>query len=1227
MPSPNALSAYADYVPLDRRQALAAGAALAEHAEGAVLLADMAGFTPLTETIAQVFGPHRGAEELLLLLNRLYEALIAECDRFGGSVVGFAGDAITVWFPREAAEPAAAAALRAAACALAMQAALRPMRTIPIPNGPTLTVALKTTVGAGPVRRLLVGDPAQYVTEVLAGATMTRLGAAAARTRRDEVRLEAEAARLLAGHIVPGAEAETLQGLLTPAPERPWPALPAEALSAEQVRPWLLPPVYARLRAGQGEFLTELRPTVSLFVKFTDLDYDHDPAAGARLDAYIRWVQACLTRHAGWLLQVTLGDKGSYLYAAFGAPVAHGDDAARAAAAALALQQPPPELAEIGRAQIGVSGGLSRVGAVGATTRTYGVIGDATNVAARLMEAAAGQPWVSANLAPALSRRFQIEWLAPLQLKGKARPVPVLALHGARSAELAHLAEPQPALPLVGRRAELAEIEARLALAAAGQGQIVVITGEAGLGKSRLLAEALNRAAAAGFTSLGGAAHSTSTQTAYAAWQPIWRGFFGLEPRAPAEAQLAHLEHQLEAALHPRLPLLGEALNLTVPENEVTRSLDARLRKESREALLTDCLRLGLPRRGAPLALVLEDAHWLDALSVDLLAVIGRALAQWPVLLLVAARPPEAAHTALPVLALPHCTEVALTQLSPAEAGQFVEHRIALEFPGQPAPAPAVVATIAARAEGNPFYIEELLSYARDRGVALSDPAALERLELPGSLASLVLSRIDQLSTEQQTTLKVASVIGRSFAAEWLWGVYPQLGTEARVREDLEWLARLNITPLDTPEPELIYLFRHATTQEVAYASMPFGMRAQLHGQLAGWLEGQPTGPTLDLLAYHYGRSANRAKQREYLRRAGEAAAARYANPAAITYFTGLLEVLDPDEHGPTLLALARLLAITGASAAAEARCREAAALAERLGQTPLHAEALKALGMLKRTLGAYAEAEALLTAARAHYTALADHPNLIEVLSELAFVYLYQARAEAAQTLVEQGLALAEAEGQPRLVARALHILGTVAWFRTDFPAARHNWLKSIALKRALGDKPGVADLGVNLATTAFDEGRYDEAYGLITESVALYAEMGARRQYAQARLLVPPLLMMRGEAEAAWALQTENLALARDLHALQQVADGLVLLGWQTQQTRPTAAAFRYALQLVGAAARLLKEQGSQMIPFTRKRAASIKADGQQVLGEAGAAEALAAGEALTWQAAVAVALAGPG
>ncbi len=904
------------YLPQDRRATLTSGVPLPARSAGAALFADISGFTPLTEALARALGPRRGAEALIQQINAVYEPLLEAVEVHVGSIVGFAGDAVTCWFD-DAGTPGAGAG-RAVACARAMQAAMDGFAALPHPAGGTLALCLKVAVATGPARRFLAGDPQTYLLEVLAGATIDRMAAAEHVARAAEIVVDqatiaalgdqdvtacrtdpATGARFAVittagrGEGVKGRKGEGERPLHPFSPSPPHPFTP----SPEQLRPWLLPTVYNRLVAGQGEFLTELRPVVACFVRFGGLDYDTDPQAPAKLNDYICWVQRVVAAYEGVVLDLTLGDKGSYLYAAWGAPVAHEDDVHRAAHAALELRDPPPDFRFIGPVQIGLSRGEMRVGAYGSTTRrTYGALGDEVNLAARLMQAAPpGQILASGRVQAACADDFTWEALPPFQVKGKLALVPAYRLHVARQSTF-RLHEPRYYAPLVGRRAELAQIATTLVRAAKGAGQIIGVVGEAGLGKSRLVAEAARAAHTAGWRVYGGAAQSFGISSAYLAWQPIWRAFFGLTAEHEAEGA-AHIQREL-ARLAPgateRLPLLEPVLGLTLPGTELTASMDEKLRKESREALLIDLLQAHAHQW--PVLLVLEDCHWLDPLSHELLEAIGRAITHLPVAVLLAYRNADQADESAPrVTALPQFTALELTSLTPDEAATFLTMRLVAARPGA-ALAPVLIERLIERAQGNPFYLEELLAYLLDRDVDLTDPALGARVELPVSLQSLILSRVDQLDDRAQLTLKAASVLGRLIRVAWLAGYQPTFGAE-QLQSDLAELARLDLVVLDTPDPELAYLFKHIISHEVVYGSLAEEVRARLHGQVATWLE-RAGSADLYLLAYHYSLSVFTAKRREYLRRAGDAAAAAWSNAAAAGYYERLLAELAEADSG-----------------------------------------------------------------------------------------------------------------------------------------------------------------------------------------------------------------------------------------------------------------------------------------------------------------------------------------
>jgi adenylate cyclase len=438
----------------------------------------------------------------------------------------------------------------------------------------------------------------------------------------------------------------------------------------------------------------------------------------------------------------------------------------------LALRALPEELSFLTPLQLGLSQGVLRTGAYGGPSRrTYGALGDEVNLAARLMSRAApGEVLVSGRMRAALADAFALEPLEPILLKGMPEPLPVFRLAGARQRVL-RLSEPAYALPMVGRQAELQLIGDRLALTLAGQGQVLGIIAEAGMGKSRLVAEALRLARQRGVRTVGGSCQSYGTTTPYLVWEPIWRALFDLNPELPIRRQIRALEGLIAEWAPERseaMPLLGSLLGLDLPENAFTQTLDPQHRKSALEALLMECLTGGAREahgEGGGLLLVLEDLHWIDALSHDLLERVAQAALQLPVLLVLAYRQPEPLRRQAPhIEALPHFTRVVLGPLTEAEAAQAIRAKLAQLLPERKGAATsALIARISAKAQGNPFYAEELLNYLRDRGIDPQDSAAIADLDLPSSLHALILSRIDQLSVQQQSTLKVASVIGRLF--------------------------------------------------------------------------------------------------------------------------------------------------------------------------------------------------------------------------------------------------------------------------------------------------------------------------------------------------------------------------------------------------------------------------------------------------------------------------------
>jgi adenylate cyclase len=1160
------------YLAQDRLRALARGESLPSRTTGSALFADISGFTALTEALRNSLGARRGAEELTRRIEAVYSALITQIELFGGSVIEFAGDSMLCWFDDDLSVAAAIESLdeiiqtrgaqRAVACGVVLQRAMRAFTRIVLPDKSTTALTLKVAVASGTAHRFIVGTPSIRQIDTLVGATIARTATAEHQAHAGEVILDEVTTNIMGEGITIQEWREdkesnerfaVIGGLTQPIDPPVLMQLEAGYLMPEELHPWVHAPLVEREQAGQVAFLIEFRPCVTMFVRFTGIDFDHD-LAGPQLDAFICQAQEIVARHGGTFLQLTIGDKGSYAYINFGVLSAHEDDARRAVGAALELQDSTRPFGFLQPLQIGITQGTLRVGAYGGHSRkTFGALGDEVNLAARLMTtAAAGEILLSGHVHKAVEPYFVFEPRYPVGVKGKAEPVPVFAVTGDRKQRAIRLQEPTYALPMVGRANELMIIEEKLELALSGKSQVIGLIAEAGMGKSRLVAEVIRLARRKGFGGYGGACLSDGVNTPYFSWKPIWSAFFDIDPAAPLKKQMRTLENALEDYAPDRLqamPLLKSVLDMDIPENDFTSSLEPQYRKSALTALFEDCLRAAAKEE--PILIVVEDVHWIDTLSHDLLEDLAKTLVNCPVCLVLAYRPAQLMRLQASRLeVLPQFTKIELHELNRLEAEQAIRAKLAQLYPARAGAIPVqLVDRLMERAQGNPFYLEELLNYLRDRGLDPRDPADLQKIELPDSLHALVLSRIDQLSEREKTTLRVASIVGRLFRAAWLPGYYPALGDLAHVKVDLDKLESMDITPLDS-EADLAYLFKHIVTHEVTYESLPFGLRAQLHEQLARYLEKQIANGSLletavlDILAFHYSRSNNAGKQREYLRKAGEAAQKSFANDGTLEYYGRLLPLLtDAMEKTEIHLKRGQVLELMGKWDDAESDYRAALELSKDNGA--LKASTQFALGKLSRLLGKFEFALEWLVQAKEMRTALGDNAGLAQVLVETGFVLGLKGEIAQGRESLKEGLILARETDNKLDAALALTWLGGLAGGQGDYATGRALLEQSLNLHREIGEKRGIASSLTTLGYVAYHQGDYATARPLFEESLNLHREIGDKRGIAGSLYDLGTVAYRRGDYTTAQALLEQALSMAREMGDRNGTAMALNELG----------------------------------------------------------------------------------
>jgi predicted ATPase/class 3 adenylate cyclase len=897
----------ASYAPAWVRRRLAEGVqapAAGEHVEltGAVLFADVSGFTPLADRLA--LRGAAGAEELSRLLNDYFGLLLAVVAEHGGEPFKFAGDALMALWPAAAAD-LATATQRAAACALAIQTRLRHFET---PGSATLS--LRVAVGQGSGSGMQLEANGRWF-GVVGGPPLSDALRALSRAHAREAVVSADAWNAIvarASGAPAGLGCWRLTHVDPPPPLQTAPlSAQAEAQAAAQaaadatanphplLHAYVPEPARARLAVGHGAWLGELRHVTALFAHVGGLDHLH-ASAPQRLQAVLRAAQPIVQRCQGHLHELVVDDKGVVLVALFGLPPAgHEDGAARGTRAALDLCAALDAIGHPGA--VGVTTGVCFCGVVGsAIRREYTVVGDAMNVASRLMDAArllhdtGGSPRVLCDEATWQSATGKLDFrvLDPISVKGKSEPLAVAQPTGAHERRTNEARSTRPGTQLIGRQAErLAISEALHRCRQGGTAGTLLLIGEAGMGKTRLVAELLAQAAALGITALHGEADAIEAATPYFAWRRPFAELLGLQGLPAGSDNTARRNAALAklASLGPahlaRAPLLEAVATLGLPDTPETAQMSGQQRATATRELLLDLLTAcasasttattTATTTAAPTAVVLEDAHWFDAASWALLLEASRRIPQLQ--LSVTARPlGDVEPLELTALqALPHCQRLNLQPLSGEETLAVVCARLGV--PGLP---PDVDSMIRSRAAGLPLFAEELGLALLETGVIeiqdgrckLTHGVDLAALELPDTVQGVVTARIDRLTPREALAIKVGSVIGTSFGAQILGDVHPVRDDVGHLQEALVHLREAELTVQEAPDPQLTYAFKHIVTREVAYNLMLFAQRRQLHQAVAEWYEahiGEQRSEMLALLAHHWARAGVVPKAVAYL--------------------------------------------------------------------------------------------------------------------------------------------------------------------------------------------------------------------------------------------------------------------------------------------------------------------------------------------------------------------------
>lgn len=904
-----------------------------------------------------------------------------------------------------------------------------------------------------------------------------------------------------------------------------------------------VPPVVAEGILHDREWLRgERREVTVLFadaVGFTNLAASLDAESIFELinDLLGRLVE-CVHRYDGMVDKFT----GDGLMAVFGAPIAHENDAELALRAALDMQKAAAEFEPIARARlgaplqirIGIHSGPVVAGIIGAQEQAaYTVIGETVNVASRLEALARpGGILVGPHVYQQTRARFEFQAMGTTRVKGIDEPMAVYEAIGERPRPL--LTRGIAGVPgiFLGREAELEQLHAVLAAFLQDRlGRLVVIQGEAGVGKSRLVAEWLSNATSDQVTVRYGRALPYARGTGYDVFRSLLQEAVRTCP--PGLAWDARVSHPLRIFLWHMLGLLPPEGLAPLHHLEPERIKQLTILALREWVLGEASLR--------PVVLVLEDFHWADDLSRDALQALVNMIHEAPVLLCVVTRPrpdkplnltlPTKTPTVSP--ATPLYLQLDLEPLSPEDSQALLGHLISLEEMPK-----AFINTVQTCAEGNPFYIEEFVRMLiekealvlQDGRWRLTSPLALQTLEIPTTLRGLMLARVDRLPEDLQAVLRTAAVIGVQFPARLLEKVERRLHGPVAVIPALERLRDLGLLVERPQAGEQVYAFRHIVTQEAIYRSLLRSQCPELHRVVAECIESLYTDDLtnqVEALALHYDRARVRDKALHYTLWAGNRARERFANREAIEYYSRALQLSQhlsgyAAERWQAAVGLGHVEQRIGEYHEAIA-CYQAAL--DEWGEAPPEARARAMLGLAQvwNKQGDIQAAEGWLERALAQIgDCSATFPALYaQICSELGWISLRRGDLDAAQELLERGLALVEGSEHYDVLSSILNRLGAVHYNRGEWRRATECAERALALCRQLGDLVGCARSLISLGALKQSGGDWSGALADYEQAVELNERVGEIEGLALACTSLGVLCTMRGE----WRKAEENL------------------------------------------------------------------------------------------------------
>jgi class 3 adenylate cyclase/tetratricopeptide (TPR) repeat protein len=1122
--------------------------------DGSMLFVDISGFTKMSERLAR--HGKVGAEEVTDVLGAVFTRLLAVAYGEDGSLLKFGGDALLLWFSGDG------HAVRAATAAHSMRATLRSVGRLDTTAG-KVVLRMSAGVNTGSFHFFLVGESHREL--VVTGPAASRTVLMESTATAGEILVSRDTAAALPGKALgqPKGEGVLLRsGPATLSFQHDDVEIPLTAIDISEGIPLAL-----REHLQSGATDPEHRNATIAFVHFDGVDAlvknaGADVVANG-LHELITCVQGAAAETGVTFLGTDIDHDGGKVILVAGAPNALGDDEGRMLLTLRSILDAETAVP----VRIGVNKGHVFAGDIGpGYRRTYTVMGDAVNLAARVMSMAVpGQILATGPVLDASSVAFNAVALEPFMVKGKKDPVHAYMVgHATGSKPESSVFE----FPLIGRDAEMDAFRRALLELRGDRGSLIELVGNAGMGKTRLLNEF--RAEATDLPQLVSACELYESSVPYLPIRQLLRLLLGHIHGQDAVAAAARLEEDVRGRapeLLRWLPLLGIVADLPVPMTPEVSDLDEEFRKAKLEEVTTEYLARVIT---VPTLVVIEDAHWMDAGSSDLLELIAGRIRELPWLICVSRRDEETGFV-MPEAA--RCTSLRLTPLGDDALGELIG--IATEDAPFP---PHAVHELSDRSGGNPLFLQELVQAARTAGTVEG---------LPDSIDGMVTAEIDRLDPTDRRLLRYASVLGVSFEGLLLTS-----------------LLEAEHTPIGrTAFPRLVqfihdegngrYRFRHALMRDSAYEGLPYRTRKKLHARAGTAIlaaAGDDDHEQAELLSMHFFLAGESERAFRYSTIAAERAEGSYANVEASRFLRRAIdagrrsnleaeEFVRLNERLGDVLERAGLYDEAGRAYAEARRSRALDPLAESgliLKQAKLADQAgrpvsslrwlTRALQMLKGAGGSAVQAQrarlsATYSAVRAGQGRADDAIRWADrAISEAGDVGETEALANAhymiAWTKVNQGelgqaehfeqaLSLFEELGDVKRQGDVLTFYGAMAYWEGRWDDALVLYQRGRERSERAGDVVGAAIASMNIAEVRSDQGRLEEAEGPAREALRVFRSSAYPELVATDCGILGRVVSRAGRNEEAHGILNEALGQAEKAGAQLLEVGTLGLLG----------------------------------------------------------------------------------